>query len=259
MKKSLLLFFITTLALYAQEAKFEFGLGIGSLYYANYVGSKSTQTLTLPLPYVRYRGEYIRIDEDGFTGKLFGIDGLQLDMSVSGSLPASSDDSGVRKGMPDLDLTGEVGPKLVYNIYEKGVSLLEFELDLRATLSTDYSSIAYRGVISNSQFKYSLNYSEFEWTFRCGVLFTDADYNDYYYGVSSEYVTPTRALYETKSGYSGFRNRIGITYKKNNWWGGAFISHHDIRGTSFEDSPLVETKSALYLGASIAYIFYTIK
>ncbi len=42
-------------------------------------------------------------------------------MSISGSLPASSENSDAREGMPDLNLTGEVGPKLVYNIFEHGV------------------------------------------------------------------------------------------------------------------------------------------
>jgi len=264
MKKwSLFIMLLTTTLLAQTDAKtkpsFEFGLGIGSLYYPNYIGSKTTQILTLPLPYIRYRGKYIRIDEDGLSGKLFGINGLRLDVSVSGSLPASSDKDGVRSGMPDLELAGEVGPKLVYNIYEKGVSLLEFELDLRATLSTDFNAIHYRGLNSNPQLKYSLNYSAFEWTFRTGILLSDSVYNDYYYGVASQYVNANRPLYETQNGYSGVRNRVGVTYKKESWWGGAFLSHHDIRGASFEDSPLVETKDSVFFGASIAYIFYEVR
>lgn len=245
-------------ALYAREKPtIELGFGVGSLYYPNYIGSKSIQLINVPLPYVRYRGEFFRIDEDGLTGKLFGIDGLRLDISVSGSLPASSESDGVRKGMPDLDLTGEIGPQFVYQIYAKGVSMLELELPLRATLSTNFSSISYRGLISNPQLKYSLNYSAFEWTFRTGLLFTDKEYNDYYYGVAQEYVTPSREAYETKSGYSGFRGRVGMTYKKGNWWGGAFVSYTDIDEATFRDSPLVETTGALYMGASLAYIFYT--
>lgn len=247
------------LSLEARDDKFELGIGVGYLYYPNYIGSKTIQSLLVPLPYIRYRGDYFRIDEDGVTGKLFGINGLRLDLSVSGSLPASSESSGVREGMPDLDLTGEVGPKIVYNLYEKGVAKLEIEVDLRATLSTDFSSISYVGITSNPQLKYSLNYSEFEWTLRAGIAISDKDYNNYYYGVQKKYVTPTRPLYSAKGGCSGFKNRVGMTYKKGHWWGGAFLSYHNISQSVFKDSPLVETNSAFYAGASIAYIFYTTK
>lgn len=258
MPKTLLLLLTLFVSLLARDTKFELGLGVGSLSYPNYIGSKSRQILTLPVPYVRYRGEYFRIDEDGLSGKLFGINGLRLDLSVSGSLPANSEDDGVRKDMPDLDLTGEIGPKLVYNIYESGVSQLEFEFPIRAVLSTNFKSVTYRGIVSNPQLKYSLNYSEIEWTLRSGIIFSDKDYNSYFYGVEKQYETPSRAMYEATSGFSGFRNRIGMTYKKGVWWAGAFVSHFNISSASFRDSPLVETSSAFYMGASVAYIFYTI-
>lgn len=244
------------LSLEAQENKLELGLGLGYLYYPNYIGSKHSQSLLVPLPYIRYTGDYFRIDENGVTGELFGINGLRLELSMSGSLPASSDSSGAREGMPDLDLTGEIGPKLVYNLYEKGVSKLELEVDIRATLSTDFSSISYIGLTSSPQLRYSLNYSAFEWTFRTGVSISDKNYNNYYYGVQEQYANASRVQYSTKGGCSGFKSRVGMTYKKGDWWGGAFLSYFNISQSVFKDSPLVETNDAFYGGASIAYIFY---
>ncbi|MBN2815125.1 MAG: MipA/OmpV family protein [Campylobacterales bacterium] len=254
---SILIFFLVKLQ--AQEPHFEFGLGIGSLYYPDYIGTKTTQTLTLPIPYVRYKSEHLNIDEDGVSSKIFGIKRLQLDLSLSGSLPASSSEESPRAGMETLELTGEIGPKILYELYYKGVSRLDFECDIRAALSTDYTSISYRGIVMNPQLKYSLNYKHLEWTLRAGVLFNDADYNNYYYGVSKEYETVQREQYTAEGGYSGTRLRSGLTYKKLPWWGGAFISHHNINGAVFESSPLIEVKEALYFGASIAYIFYTIE
>ena len=259
MNRHFLLLLSLLCSLYARDAKFELGLGVASLYYPNYVGSNSTRILTLPVPHIRYRGEYFKIDENGITGKLFGVDGLRLELSVSGSLPASSDADGVRKDMPNLDLTGEIGGRFVYVLYAKGVSLLELELPMRAVLSTDFSSVSYRGLLSNPQLKYSLRYKELVWTLRTGVVYADADYNNYFYGVKEEYVTPTRSFYEAKSGCGGFRNRIGVTYKKGNWWAGAFVAHYDIRGATFKDSPLIERHDALYTGASLTYIFYTLE
>mgnify|MGYP002630230949 CR=1 FL=1 len=255
--KFILLFLLPFFSLYAKDYKLELGLGIASLYYPNYIGSKSTQVLTLPIPYLRYTGKYFKIDEDGLSGKLFGINGLRLDLSVSGSLPANSDSVGVRQGMPDLDLTGEIGFKLVYNLFEQGVSKLELELPLRAVLSTDFSNLKYRGVITNPQLRYSLNYSEFEWTFKTAAYFANKDYHSYYYEVKDKYVTPSRAAYEASGGFSGYRGRVGMTYKKESWWFGAFVSYFDIKNAVYKDSPLVETHSAIYSGVSLAYIFYT--
>ena len=174
--------FLTTLFLcssaYARDAKLELGLGVASISYPDYLGSASRQLLTIPVPHIRYRGEYIRIDEDGVSGKLFGINGLRLDISISGSLPASSENSTAREGMPDLDLTGEVGPKLVYNIFEQGVALLEFELPIRAVFSTDFSNVEYRGVTSLPQLKYSLKYNLIKWTVKTGLLFSNEKYKN---------------------------------------------------------------------------------
>lgn len=255
--KSFLLLLTLCFTLYAQEPKLELGFGVGVLHYPNYIGSKSYNSLLVPLPYIRYRGDYFKIDEDGLNGELFGIDGLKIDLSVSASLPADSDDDNARSDMPDLDLTGEIGFKFVYKIFEKDPLVLELEMPLRAVLSTDFTAISYRGVVSNPQLKLSLNYTEFEWTFRTGIVFANKDYNSYYYGVNAEYQTPTRAMYVAKSGFNGYKNRVGVTYKKGFWWAGAFTSYYNISDAVSKDSPLVETKSNLYLGASVAYIFYT--
>lgn len=243
--------------LLAKDHKIELGLGLGALYYPDYIGSKHYSPLLVPLPYIRYQGDYFRIDEDGVTGNLFGIDGLSIDLSVSGSLPADSNNANARKGMPDLDLTGEVGSKLIYNFFDASPTVLELEVPIRAVLSTDFTNIVYRGLVSNPQLKLSLNYSEFEWTFRSGIVLADKEYNNYYYGVAPQYQTPTRTAYTAKGGFNGYRNRIGMTYKKGAWWAGALVSHYSISNAVFSDSPLVETTSNFYLGASVAYIFYT--
>ena len=257
MKLVLTLLLATWVSLIAKEPKVELGVGVFTLAYPDYIGSKSTQLLTAPFPYVRYRGDFLTIDKDGIRGKLFGINGLRLDLSISGSLPANSEDSKAREGMPDLDFTGEIGPNLVYNIYEHGVARLEFEFPVRAVLASDFSYVKYQGIVSTPRLKYSLNYSEFEWTLRTGLMFADENYHNYFYGVSAQYVTPTRPEYTPSGGYSGFSSRMGMTYQKGNWWTGAFVSHFNLNNAVYEDSPLIETEDAIYMGVSVAYIFYT--
>jgi len=243
--------------LFAKDHKLELGIAAGALYYPNYIGSKSSHVLVTPLPYIRYRGDWFRIDEDGLSGKLFGINGLRIDLSVSGALPAQSETNDAREGMPDLDLTGEIGFQLVYKLYENSPQCLEFEFPLRAVLSSDFTNLKYRGIVSNPQLKYSLRYTEFKWTFRLGAVFGDENYNNYYYEVAKEYETPTRGAYSSSTGFAGYRGRIGMTHENGNWWYGAFISYFNIKNAVFSESPLVETDHSLYSGLSVAYIFYT--
>jgi len=251
------IFLLLTAQLRAQDDKLELGLGLGSLYYPNYVGSKDYQFLTLPIPYIRYTGKYFRIDEDGLSQDLVGIKGLKLEASVSGSLPASSEKNDARESMPNLDLTGEVGFKLVYNLFEKNISKLELEMPLRVVLSTNFTNLHYQGIVSNPQIKYSLDYDKLEWTFRTGILLANKRYNSYYYSVDKIYETPSRAAYDANGGFSGFKSRVGVTYRHKNWWSGASVSYYNISNATFSDSPLVQTHHSLYTGIALAYIFYT--
>lgn len=250
----LLIFFTFS---HAKESLFELGIGVGSLVYPNYMGSKSTQSYTLPYPYMRYKSDYFNIDKDGISGKIFDIKDLKLDLSLGGSLPASSENSKVREGMPDLHFIFEIGPKIIYTIFSHGKASLFFELPIRAAFSTDLHSIAAQGLISTPEFKYELNYGIMEFTIRSGVMYADAQYHSYFYEVAKEYETPTRRTYSALGGYSALKNRLGITFRKDNWWGGGYISHYQLDGAIYEDSPLVETKSATYFGATLAYIFYS--
>ncbi len=256
-QRSLLAFILVVSNLYAKEPTMELGAGVASLSFPDYLGSKSRQLLTLPIPYFRYRGEYLKVDEDGLNSKLFGVDGLRLDLSINGSLPASSESNSAREGMPDLELIGEVGPKLVYSIYKDRVGLFEFEFPLRAVFSTDFSNINYVGITSRPQLKYRLIYSKIQWTFKSGVIFSNQNYNSYFYEVSNEHKTESRALYKPEAGFGGFRNRASITYQKERWWFGVFISHFNLSRAVYKKSPLLETNTATYIGASAAYIFYT--
>jgi len=253
----LFIFFLTLLSCDAKEPKAELGLGMFALSYPSYIGSKSTNTLIGPYPHIRYRGDIVTADKDGFAGKFLSLYGFRMDLSFGGSLPSNSEGSATREGMPNLDLSGEIGLKLVYNLYKEKNHELELDLHTRAVISTDFSTVSYRGLVGNAGIKYAFNYQNFELILRTGIVFANARYNNYYYAVDEQYVTNTRAYYKSASGYNGVRDSIGLSYQKNAWWWGAYIAHFNIDNAVFVDSPLVETKDALYMGASFAYIFYT--
>jgi len=254
----LTLFCISEHTLNAQEYELELGLGVGSIIYPDYIGSKSYNVLPLVFPYIEYHSPYLSVDEDGINQKLFNNKNIKLDISVSGSLPSNSDENSMRKGMDNLNFTFEIGPKLSYKFYDKKDLQIYFDLATRVVFETDLTMLNTQGFVGTSEVRFELEpIKDLEITFRSGARFANARFHNYYYGVDREFVTPTRNYYDAHGGYSGYKNRLGATYKNNSWWYGAYISYYNIKGSVYEDSPLIETKSAFFGGCSVAYIFYT--
>jgi outer membrane scaffolding protein for murein synthesis (MipA/OmpV family) len=241
----------------AKEHKLELGIGVASLVYPDYIGSKSYQTLPLVFPYIEYYTPYLSIDKNGINQKLFKNKNIKLDISVSGSLPSNSEDNKLRKGMDDLNFTFELGPKLSYMFYDKKKIKIFFDLATRAVFETNLKMLDTQGFVATSEFRIEIDpIKDLEITIRSGARFADAKFHDYYYGVDRKFVTNTRDYYKASGGYSGYKNKIGATYKHNSWWYGAYVSYYNIKGSVYENSPLIETKSACFGGFSLAYIFY---
>ncbi len=221
------------------------------------MGSKSQQQMIVPIPDFEYKSEKTTIDKDGIEQKLFDIKKLSLDLSMGGSLPVYSKNVKVRKGMPNLDLAFEFGPRLKYQLYQQAEHKVLFSLPLRAVVTTDFESLSYRGYLITPNLNYEYKHDRLKLTLLSGALWSSDKYNDYFYSVAPKYQNSQRESYQAKAGYSGYRNSIGIEHRHGAWHYGGFISHFDLHGVSFEDSPLMETKQALFVGSFLSYIFYS--
>ncbi len=242
----------------AKKPTLELGVGVMGLSYPSYLGSSQEKTLVLPVPYIQYRGERVKIDNSGIKRALFHIDGLHVDMSISGSLPVDSGSSKLRKGMEDLDFVFETGPKLTYDLWEEEAYKLSFHLPLRSVVSTNFEDdISRRGFFTSPHFKLSQTYHDRVISWSSGVVFASEDYYDYFYGVDEKYVTAQRSAYSAKGGYGGFRNELGFSDQQGSWVYDAYIIHYLLNGAEFEDSPLVEQKNGLFMQVSLSYIFYS--
>jgi len=256
MKFLLLLTILLQIFLNAYESKLELGLGIASVRYPNYMGSKSYSTISVPYPYINYSSKYLNIDKDGINRNLFNIKNLNLYLSVSGSLPSTSKNNDLRKGMPELNFTFEVGPKLSYRLYKSKNKEICFDFAIRAVFETDLKMLDTQGLVATPELKFEYKDKNLELTFRSGLRFANDRYHNYYYGVDKKYETSTRQSYNAKAGYSGYKNKLSFTYKNNYWWYGAYLSYNNLNNTTYEYSPLIETKHAIFTGVSLAYIFY---
>lgn len=234
--------------------KLEWGIGLVQLSMPEYRGSSVQSNQLLPFPYVKYRGEKLRVD-DGVEGRLFKTPDLLLSISGNGSLPSSNKDS-ERSGMQDLDATVELGPSLELRLQSNADSSLWLELPLRFAF-TMASNIDPIGTTFHPRLAWRWPAKDkYNWKLRVagGPLYADAQYHGYFYNVDSSEVTAERAAYTAQTGYSGMRLDFTFSRRIEKWWLGGFIRHDDLKGSEIEDSPLVTERSSWTAGLSLAFV-----
>lgn len=258
-KNILLLLWLISFPLFADHvpghAKLEYGLGLGTINFPDYRGSTHYQTQTFPLPYIRYRGKRLRVEE-GVEGRIFETPRLLLALSGNGSLP-SADDNPDRQGMAVLETTIELGPSLEYRITETQTTSLWLELPLRFALNVEdnFDSI---GSIFHPRLawrKPALGKYDWKLGMTGGPLYADENYNGYYYNVKDSEVTPTREAFTAGDGYAGYRFDFTFSRRIQKTWFGGFVRYDSLSGSDLEDSSLVTTSSNWTAGLGLSWVF----
>jgi MipA family protein len=240
-----------------EKPLWELGAGVSALRLPVYRGSHEFKNLALPLPYFVYRGERLKLDREGGRGLLFKTDDLELDVSVSGSIPVSSTSNAARAGMPSLKATLEVGPLLIASLWrsEDKNSAITARIPFRGVMRSDFNGA---GFVFQPQLAYDVrNFAGTGWLagVRGGPVFQSGAYADYFYGVPQAFSTANRASYQGKAGYGGFNVLVGGSKRYGNIWVGAFAKYDNLSGASFEDSPLVRKKQFATVGLAVSWIF----
>lgn len=238
----------------------EAGAGVGVINFPNYRGSSERQTYVLPVPYLVYRGDFLKIDRQQARGVFFKGDRTELDISLNGSVPVRSKDNTVRQGMPDLNPTIEIGPSLKVTLTESKDEKTELNLRLpvRPVFATDLSTFRNVGWIFQPQLNANLKDAVGNgWNLGLvtGPLFADKSYHQFFYGVDAAYATPSRPVYAASSGYSGFQFIGSISKRFPKYWAGGYMKYDDLHGATFLNSPLVTRKNAFTAGFAITWIF----
>lgn len=247
------------LAQAGSQPLWELGLGMGGVSFPAYRGSDQQQSLLLPTPYVVYRGELFKADRDGVRGIFFENERFDLNLSGSASIPVDSDDVRVRRNMPDLEPTLELGPSLDINLFRSADA--RRSLDLR--LPVRYAFTAEADPHSAGwQFTPRVNLDIADpggwrgWNLGLltGPVFGTRRQHTYFYGVAERYATVTRNAYDASGGYAGWQMLAALSKRFPGYWVGGFIRYDTLRGAVFDDSPLVTSDRYLAGGIAIAWI-----
>jgi outer membrane scaffolding protein for murein synthesis (MipA/OmpV family) len=242
------------------EPLWEFGLGVAAVRFADYRGSDQSSTYALPLPFLVYRGQFLRADRDGARAIFFAGRRVVVDLSLSASVPTKSHDSDTRQGMPNLPGTFEVGPNATVALWQSDNR--KWKLDLRLpvreaiTLQTSPKAI---GVTFSPNLNLDVAGFAGRWNLGllAGPLFSDRHYNQHFYGVAPEFATATRPQYAAPGGYAGWRATTAFSGRVGNAWLGGFLRWDDLHGATFLPSPLVRRDSSLTVGFGVSWVFAT--
>ncbi len=240
-----------------EEQTLELGIGLGASISPDYRGSKSYRSYLTPIPYLVYRGPFLRADEDGVRALFLRRDNLEINISLSASFTPDSDKNELRRGMPELDSTLELGPAVNLNL--SGPNLDEgwmLTLPVRAVIAVDTDRVEQIGWLAEPQALYQNRWQDWKFSFRFGPSFADNEYHDYYYSVIQNQALVGRPAYDAGGGYSGLRSQATLTRRAGEFWYGFYARYYNLKGTSFLDSPLVETHQGGDAGLGISWVFY---
>jgi outer membrane protein len=246
-------------ALADQVPLWEAGAGFAYIDFPHYRGSDERESYLLPMPYVIYRGDFLKVDRARVRGMLYHTDKAELDVSVNGSVPVKNDRA--RQGMPNLDPTLEIGPSLNISLYQSvaNQAQVELRLPLRSVISSDFSYLRDVGWIFQPLLNLDVQnvFNQTGWNLGMGVgpLFTDHRYNQYFYGVDTAYIRAGRPAYTAHGGYAGAQFVVALTKRFPGFWTSGFLKLDTLHGAAFEDSPLVRSKQNATVGFAFTWIF----
>ena len=233
-------------------------LGAGATL-PDYPASAQNHWHGLALPYLIYRGEYLQLAANSIRGIVLKTERVSLDVSASGAV--SSHDDAARLGMPGLDYMGQIGPRLNVLLARDAMSgKIDFELPLRAVFSTDFKSVAYRGLVLAPELAYTnTNFMNSGGSLKVwiGPEFATARLMDYFYAVAPQFVIPGRPQYNAHGGYLGshldvtYRHPIGERASITGYVGPELNAR-----AANQASPLFKKQYGISAGLAISYSFY---
>lgn len=244
---------------------FELGAVLGGAYLPDYPAAGQSHLNGVVLPYVAYRGKILRSDEKGLLrSRLVKTDRFEFDVSLDGAFAADSDKNDARRGMPDLDWIGQIGPRVQWTIAKAAHSAkIDLEIPVRAVFSTDLSDVRARGYVFEPELAYqheNFLQQNLEVKLSVGVTFASEDLMDYFYEVEPRYAAAGRPAFDAKAGYMGAKTQLSLVKDlgpRFNLLMAFRTEYHG--GAENRDSPLFKDDFTYGLGAALVISLYQSK
>lgn len=241
--------------------EWEFGMGATAFTLPDYRGSDESRAYLFPFPYVIYRGDKLRVDRQGVRGIFFKTDRVEFDLSMSATPPVNSEKNRAREGMPHLDPTVEIGPRLNVTLARDRARdwALTLRLPVRAVIATDLSHAQNAGYVAYPHLTLDTRpvFLGGKWNLglQAGPMYATRKYHRYFYAVDDEFATSGRPAYAASGGYSGTLALASITRRFRGFWIGGFARYDTLKSAAFESSPLMRRDYSVMAGIAFAWVF----
>ncbi len=243
-------------------ALFELGIFGGYGYIPDYPASDQNSHRFILLPYFIYRGNVVRSDREGMRAKLIRSERVDLELSFAGAFPVNSSDNRARRGMPDLDYTGEIGPRLAITLSKfQDRGRLRILVPVRAVFSSDFkTNFTHRGYDFAPTL--ALTWFDFlhrDWTavFQTVSNFGNRQLQGYFYDVDAQFASSDRPYFRAREGYLGVDVFNGLAIPIGNHFrifNGIQVSFH--QGAANQASPLFRQETNFVYVVGVSYILF---
>ena len=229
----------------------------------DYRGANEYSTYAVPIPYLTYRGERLKVTRDRVRGLIFNTDRLELDVSGNFTVPVRASRNEARRGMDNLDPVWELGPSLKVTLYadERRTRDFALRLPVRAAVASNLTRVHGAGFTFTPNL--GMDWRELTFGGTGGwntsiygtLLFASRNYHDYIYTVDQRFATPARAAYKAPGGYAGWNLTASAGRRWGSFWAGGFVRYDSVAGAAFSDSPLVRSRSGVLVGVAMSWVF----
>ncbi len=238
----------------ATEPLWEAGLGAAALSLPLYRGSDRQRQWLLPVPYLVYRGDFLRADRDGARAQLARRGRVELDLGFGAGPPTRDEPGGAREGMPALPPTVELGPRLNVRLAEGAHWRADLRVPLRAVVALQ-SSPRVLGWTLEPTVGVDVDWQGLQFGALVGAVRGDRRLHQHLYGVTAAQALPARPAYAARAGDAGWQLTLGASRRVGRLWLGAFVRHDVVGGSIVDDSPLVRARQGTAFGLGASWVF----
>lgn len=220
-----------------------------------YPGASGRVNPGLALPFLVYRGEFLRADRESAGIRAVKTPTFEIDVGVAASFGSSSDDVAVRRGMPDLGTLVEFGPRLKWHLGQgPGQGRLRAEFPLRGVFDLN-DRLAHKGMAFEPELIFERR-TQGGWSYSTsiGAVWGDRRLADMFYGVAAVHATAGRTAYVADSGLIAWRLSASLSRDLSpdlRLFGFAHVDN--VAGAANESSPLVQQKTGASVGLGLTY------
>jgi hypothetical protein len=183
---------------------------------------------------------------------------VELDVGFAASLPASSADITVRQGMPDLGTLLEFGPVLKLTLARpQPGSRLGLELPVRGVFEIS-GGLRSQGFAFQPSLVWETRDIGGGWSLSAsgGLVWGDAQLNQYFYGVPNTYATTQRPAFEAQAGLIGMRASLSSSKSLSPDLRLFAYARHDLYNLAANlSSPLALQSTGQSVGLGLSWVF----